>query len=763
MAVKAAASITLSAVVDVTRVTRWYILQSSTMAKPVKPSSCPPGGSWDDAEPGYTSGSTNSLYFTDCTEFSDGSWAYSEVSLSSSYEAAKQAYNKAAALDQRVTNNETAITQTQQALSLKASQETVDGLGNRLESAEAAIELVPDQITLAVDGLEIGGTNLLRGTGRGVSGFTVKNAVGGTVTTYDFNNPSAGPTRRYTASGAVTNLIVAAFPTYVRLESGREYTLSTKIASYSKAGRFRFFYSDDGETFTDDGQVRGEIKAAEGLQKLSYTFTADRSAFFLVGALFPSMASSSYVDLCDAWKLEEGGKATSWSACPADPALELVDGSAISMTRSGMRFSGPVIDLNVNGADGDTHWDESGMTIPVVNSPSVPRRYSGPATLTVNPSATPDGVSTFRTLTDALAALSHRVLDRAIQITLAANTTENNAVLEGVSGSTPGTNPEIRIYGGDSAAAAKTLYGRLTVTDCVPKLRFWGLNVACASGDAVTVTRAYVQIGSYDSVTATGGCALRAGEGGKIRAVGTALNGKTCGLAEYGGWLLLGNTKGAGTTYSADANNGGIITLYGTCPTGSKHRATGGILQDDSSGTSGGGGATPTSTATVSPALTTTRTYQSGGSGWLTNTDTIQQGLNAGYQHFAVIQFATTGWAGKTIASGALTIHRLSGGKGGPITVKLMTTSSAPGSGTPTGTYTNHGVIGAIDRGETATFSIPAAALQEIASGTRTSLMLYDNGSAWGGRTFSENYAMFSGSGDATSAYRPKLSVTYNT
>ena len=72
--------------------TRYYILQSTT---PVKPAVKPPGGNWVTTEPSYTTGSTNSLYFTDLTVFSDGSFAYSDVSLSSSYEAAKAAFNEA--------------------------------------------------------------------------------------------------------------------------------------------------------------------------------------------------------------------------------------------------------------------------------------------------------------------------------------------------------------------------------------------------------------------------------------------------------------------------------------------------------------------------------------------------------------------------------------------------------------------------------------------------------------------------------------------
>lgn len=95
MAIKARGQISLSVVVDVQATYRYYLLQSSTLAKPSKPTSYAPPTIWDDTEPMYTDGSTNSLYFVDCTVFCDGTFAYSEVSLSSSYEAAKAAYNKA--------------------------------------------------------------------------------------------------------------------------------------------------------------------------------------------------------------------------------------------------------------------------------------------------------------------------------------------------------------------------------------------------------------------------------------------------------------------------------------------------------------------------------------------------------------------------------------------------------------------------------------------------------------------------------------------
>ena len=111
MAIKASGAITLSSVVDVWSTTRYYLLQSSTQAPPARPTTNPPTGGWDDTEPTYTSGSTNTLYFTDLTMFSDGSWAYSMVSVSSAYEAAKAAWNKAQAAQNAVSALDNSLTQ----------------------------------------------------------------------------------------------------------------------------------------------------------------------------------------------------------------------------------------------------------------------------------------------------------------------------------------------------------------------------------------------------------------------------------------------------------------------------------------------------------------------------------------------------------------------------------------------------------------------------------------------------------------------------
>lgn len=95
MAVKAKAEITLSRIVDIESVTRYYLAQPSTASAPAKPTANPPGGNWKTTEPSYTSGATNTLYFVDLTVMTNGTFSYSAVSKASSYEAAKEAFNKA--------------------------------------------------------------------------------------------------------------------------------------------------------------------------------------------------------------------------------------------------------------------------------------------------------------------------------------------------------------------------------------------------------------------------------------------------------------------------------------------------------------------------------------------------------------------------------------------------------------------------------------------------------------------------------------------
>lgn len=96
MAVKGSATVTLSQYRDTESVTRYYKLQSSSMAAPDKPANVKPNetpAGWSKAEPACDI--TKTLYTCDVTAFSDKTTHVSDVSKSTSYEAAKEAWNKA--------------------------------------------------------------------------------------------------------------------------------------------------------------------------------------------------------------------------------------------------------------------------------------------------------------------------------------------------------------------------------------------------------------------------------------------------------------------------------------------------------------------------------------------------------------------------------------------------------------------------------------------------------------------------------------------
>ena len=152
MAVKASAVITLSAVVDVVSCTRYYLLQSSTLAKPAKPSVKPPAGNWSDAEPSYTSGSTNSLYFTDLTLFSDGTWSYSSVSLSSSYEAAKEAYNRAISAQSTASSASTSAATAQ--ATADDAQEQAEANSRGIQRLDGSVSGLSTQFNVFTAGIE---------------------------------------------------------------------------------------------------------------------------------------------------------------------------------------------------------------------------------------------------------------------------------------------------------------------------------------------------------------------------------------------------------------------------------------------------------------------------------------------------------------------------------------------------------------------------------------------------------------------------------
>ena len=286
MAIKAKAEITISRIIDIENVVRYYLLQSSSIAAPSKPTANPPGGSWSTTEPTYNSGATNSLYFTDLNIMSNGTYSYSAVSKSSSYEAAKEAWNKA--------NN---------------AQNGVSQLTTRVESAETSISKNNEEIALrakktevteAINNIDIGGRNLARKTsnewGRWYSPLNKSNyvevisliypgprSVGDVFTlSFDidvkkFTGSGDGPFALYvqgdvdgswTFGNPFTNYNFATKALAGDYTEHVSYTCKIGNADQAKAVRFQFMYRCDYSDGTGKFRIRN-LKVEKG------TFTTD--------------------------------------------------------------------------------------------------------------------------------------------------------------------------------------------------------------------------------------------------------------------------------------------------------------------------------------------------------------------------------------------------------------------------------------------------------------------------------------------------------
>ena len=259
MTIKASASVTLSSYRDTEAVTRYYKLVSSTASAPSKPTTNPPSG-WDDTEPSYTSGSTNTLYFCELTEFSDGTWAYSTVSKSSSYEAAKEAYNKA-----------------------QNAQDTANSANGK------------------IDGLKIGGRNLLLNTGD-LTKWTIETGISVT-------SDSDGWYKVTDSSHSSGDTRWGIYQDFSGYEQNTDYTVSLYLKNGSNRGYLSIGYGGWGSSV---------ITGSSTKTKYSYTFNTGSNTAALriyINLLPAAVGQNFYVKLP---KLEKGNKATDWTPAPED-------------------------------------------------------------------------------------------------------------------------------------------------------------------------------------------------------------------------------------------------------------------------------------------------------------------------------------------------------------------------------------------------------------------------------------------------------------
>ena len=283
MSIKASASVTLSSYRDTEAITRYYKLVSSTASAPSKPTTNPPSG-WDDTEPSYTSGSTNTLYFCDLTEFSDGTWAYSAVSKSSSYEAAKEAYNKA-----------------------QNAQDTANSANGK------------------IDNLEVGGRNLLVGTNQGTSKWSNshKNGTYG-IEEVDWNGIRAV---KMTCTTAATGWKMFTFDgllyNFDKLEPGGTYTLSYDVAGEISVGFSDLMDRSGSNRLANNSTLIKRDTTNYGFHYEYRIILKDALVKSSQVVYFTNNLTDNTEVIIANLKLEKGNKATDWTPAPEDTETKI--------------------------------------------------------------------------------------------------------------------------------------------------------------------------------------------------------------------------------------------------------------------------------------------------------------------------------------------------------------------------------------------------------------------------------------------------------
>ena len=236
------------------------------------------------------------------------------------------------------------------------------------------------------------------------------------------------------------------------------------------------------------------------------------------------------------------------------------------------------------------------------------------------------------------------------------------------------------------------------------------------------------------------------------------------GLEVYMGWAYMQNCKGS-CSWSM-VSYAGYIICSGSVPSGSRNRGNNGQIYDTGV-TIDYGTAIPVVTPDNTALLyaTTTKSYRGG---WRSDTLDVIQGVysDSGYKsslnwNYGCMWFGNlrSMLSGTTIKSATLTLNRKTGsGSGSAKTLYLCAITNTSASGYPT-IAASYGAIGTIGRGETATFSVPVSAIQNLASGAYGALCLYESPYNFGSSTYSSGYMRMSGTDTNNPPY---LRVVYN-
>ena len=403
-----------------------------------------------------------------------------------------------------------------------------------------------------------------------------------------------------------------------------------------------------------------------------------------------------------------------------------------------------------------------------VVSNSVASAYGGPIALHVNTSYSGASDTYFRSLGDAVKAVNNRFLRSDVYIYLPNGTGEiyepAGTQIQGVSG--PG---KLIIYG----YANSRLNSFISVKGCSAHICFQNVSlreIRTLNGSNRNPYLIDLQMNHHVEMNS---CTLDANNVtyDSVYCRTTHVNLYNCGLYNalqglevYMGWAYMQNCKGS-CSWSM-VSYAGYIICSGSVPSGSRNRGNNGQIYDTGV-TIDYGTAIPVVTPDNTALLyaTTTKSYRGG---WRTDTLDVIQGVysDSGYKsslnwNYGCMWFGNlrSMLSGTTIKSATLTLNRKTGsGSGSAKTLYLCAITNASPSGYPT-IAASYGAIGTIGRGETATFSVPVSAIQNLASGAYGALCLYESPYNFGSSTYSGGYMRMSGTDTNNPPY---LRVVYN-
>lgn len=403
-----------------------------------------------------------------------------------------------------------------------------------------------------------------------------------------------------------------------------------------------------------------------------------------------------------------------------------------------------------------------------VVSNSVASAYGGPIALHVNTSYSGASDTYFRSLGDAVKAVNNRFLRSDVYIYLPNGTGEiyepAGTQIQGVSG--PG---KLIIYG----YANSRLNSFISVKGCSAHICFQNVSlreIRTLNGSNRNPYLIELQMNHHVEMNS---CTLDANNVtyDSVYCRTTHVNLYNCGLYNalqglevYMGWAYMQNCKGS-CSWSM-VSYAGYIICSGSVPSGSRNRGNNGQIYDTGV-TIDYGTAIPVVTPDNTALLyaTTTKSYRGG---WRSDTLDVIQGVysDSGYKsslnwNYGCMWFGNlrSMLSGTTIKSATLTLNRKTGsGSGSAKTLYLCAITNASPSGYPT-IAASYGAIGTIGRGETATFSVPVSAIQNLASGAYGALCLYESPYNFGSSTYSGGYMRMSGTDTNNPPY---LRVVYN-